>query len=98
MNPGDFQDDIDMNKGRWEHTEAEIVENFYRAKNTINCAHAVFPVRQRSTGKWFPMVLFFDQDAKTFSYAFRMDDNTQLDALIGHLLGVRAECAKRNGT
>lgn len=96
MNPGELQDDIDASKGRYQHAEGEVVEHFYRAGQTINCAHAVFPVRQRKTGKWFPILMFFDQDGKKFSYAFRLDDDAQLEALIGTLLGARDECADRN--
>ncbi len=97
MNPGDLQDDIDMNKGLYQHTEQEIVDHFYRAKSTIECASAVFPVRDKKTGKWFPILLLFDQDRKAFSYAFRLSNDAQLEALIGLLLGVREECARRNG-
>lgn len=95
--PGDVTDDIDPTKGPYQHAEREVVEAFYRAGQLIACAHAVFPVRDRKTGKWFPVLVMFDQDGKKFSYAFGLDDDGALNSLVGLLEGARRVCAKRNG-
>lgn len=93
----DIEEGIDNSEGGFQHTEAEIAEMFYRAGSTIECAHAVFPVRSKSTGKWFPILMFFDQDGKKFSYAFRLDDPKQALSIAGMMLGVSELCDKRNG-
>lgn len=92
----DIEEGIDSSRGGFEHPESEIVEHFYRAGNTIECAHAVFPVRSKSTGRWFPILLFFDQDEKKFAYAFRLNDVKQILSLIGLLFGCYKLCATRN--
>ena len=43
------------------------------------------------------MLMFFDQDNKAFSYAFRLDDEAQVASLIGLLCGVDKVCRERNG-
>lgn len=91
----DVEEGID-DTGGFQHLETSIVEAFYRAGKTIECAHAVFPARSKSTGKWFPIVLFFDEDKKQFSYAFRLDDQRQTVSLMGLLLGCDKYCEKMN--
>lgn len=93
----DLDEDIDASGGGFEHRETAIVEHFYRARKTIQCAHSVFPVRQRSTGRWFPILMFFDQDNKSFSHAYRLEDEKQLANLITLLYGCWTECRRRNG-
>jgi hypothetical protein len=88
---------IDAGLGGYEHPETHIVEMFYRAGKTIECAHAVFPARSKSTGKWFPILMFFDQDKKEFAYAFRLDSFKQVLSLLSLLFGCDQWCAKMNG-
>lgn len=93
----EIEEGIDASAGGFAHPEPTIVEAFYRAGQTIECAHAVFPARSKSTGKWFPILLFFDQDKKAFAYAFRLDSFKQVLSLIALLFGCDRWCAKMNG-
>lgn len=91
----DIEEGIDASGGGFQHEERDIAEAFYRAGKTITCSHAVFPARSKSTGKWFPIVMFFDEE-KTFSRAFCLDDPGQAESLIRLLAGTTSECRKRN--
>lgn len=93
----EIEDGIDVEKGKYEHTEAEIVDAFHRAGKIISCAHAVFPVRSRSKNKWFPVIVFWDQDNKSFHHAFALESKEEILSIAGKLMGCLEDVERRNG-
>lgn len=55
------------------------------AGKSISCAWSVVTVHRKSTDDWSTIIVFFDQDRRSFAHAFEIENAEQLEVLAERL-------------